>query len=69
MSRICRCPIILIVSKFDWARSAAQVFFTPVMVSVAKSFDAPIKLLFPRLPVGSEKVITIPFFLGHYRLL
>ncbi|PUZ44266.1 hypothetical protein GQ55_8G076200 [Panicum hallii var. hallii] len=23
------------------------VFFTPVMVSVAKSFDAPIKLLFP----------------------
>ena len=24
------------------------VFFTPVMVSVAKSFDAPIKLLFPR---------------------
>ncbi|PKA59882.1 Signal peptide peptidase 2 [Apostasia shenzhenica] len=25
------------------------VFFTPVMVSVAKSFDAPIKLLFPTL--------------------
>ena len=25
------------------------VFFTPVMVSVAKNFDAPIKLLFPRL--------------------
>lgn len=25
------------------------VFFTPVMVSVAKSFDAPIKLLFPQL--------------------
>lgn len=24
------------------------VFFTPVMVAVAKSFDAPIKLLFPR---------------------
>ncbi|KAK9820672.1 hypothetical protein WJX74_004224 [Apatococcus lobatus] len=32
------------------------VFFTPVMVSVAKSFDAPIKLLFPRLPAGSEKM-------------
>jgi len=26
------------------------VFCTPVMVSVAKSFDAPIKLLFPRVP-------------------
>ncbi|KAK9852089.1 hypothetical protein WJX84_002949 [Apatococcus fuscideae] len=32
------------------------VFCTPVMVSVAKSFDAPIKLLFPRLPAGSEKM-------------
>ena len=29
------------------------VFFTPVMVTVAKSFDAPIKLLFPR---GLDKV-------------
>mmetsp|Transcript_47323 Transcript_47323/g.120772 ORF Transcript_47323/g.120772 Transcript_47323/m.120772 type:complete len:365 (-) Transcript_47323:180-1274(-) len=29
------------------------VFCTPVMVSVAKSFDAPIKLLFPRGPVDS----------------
>lgn len=27
------------------------VFCTPVMVSVAKSFDAPIKLLFPRVPM------------------
>ncbi|KAD2804638.1 hypothetical protein R6Q59_029909 [Mikania micrantha] len=31
------------------------VFFTPVMVSVAKSFDAPIKLLFP------SRVATRPF--------
>lgn len=30
------------------------VFFTPVMVSVAKSFDAPIKLLFPRIDAGVE---------------
>ena len=30
------------------------VFFTPVMVSVAKSFDAPIKLLFPRIDAGIE---------------
>ena len=29
------------------------VFCTPVMVSVAKSFDAPIKLLFPRIPAPS----------------
>ena len=28
------------------------VFFTPVMVTVAKSFDAPIKLLFPRATVA-----------------
>lgn len=35
------------------------VFCTPVMVSVAKSFDAPIKLLFPRaLEEGSK---TLPF--------
>ncbi len=32
------------------------VFFTPVMVSVAKNFDAPIKLLFPRvMEVGATK--------------
>ncbi|KVI05209.1 Peptidase A22B, signal peptide peptidase [Cynara cardunculus var. scolymus] len=31
------------------------VFFTPVMVSVAKSFDAPIKLLFP------SRIDTRPF--------
>lgn len=31
------------------------VFFTPVMVSVAKSFDAPIKLLFP------SRIATRPF--------
>lgn len=30
------------------------VFCTPVMVSVAKSFNAPIKLLFPRIPVPSS---------------
>lgn len=31
------------------------VFATPVMVSVAKNFDAPIKLLFPRAlePLGA----------------
>lgn len=28
------------------------VFYTPVMVSVAKSFDAPIKLLWPRDIIG-----------------
>lgn len=30
------------------------VFCTPVMVSVAKSFDAPIKLLFPRIPAALD---------------
>ncbi|RMZ52271.1 hypothetical protein APUTEX25_001661, partial [Auxenochlorella protothecoides] len=30
------------------------VFFTPVMVSVAKNFDAPIKLLFPRFLQDAE---------------
>jgi minor histocompatibility antigen H13 len=29
------------------------VFCTPVMVTVAKKFDAPIKLLFPRVPPGT----------------
>lgn len=32
-----------------------QVFCTPVMVSVAKSFEAPIKLLFRRLDAGPDK--------------
>jgi minor histocompatibility antigen H13 len=32
------------------------VFCTPVMVSVAKNFDAPIKLLFPRSAVGAAAV-------------
>ena len=31
------------------------VFFTPVMVTVAKSFDAPIKLLFPRVVEPGSK--------------
>lgn len=31
------------------------VFFTPVMVTVAKKFDAPIKLLFPRVPSPSAE--------------
>lgn len=31
------------------------VFCTPVMVAVAKSFDAPIKLLFPRGAMGSQQ--------------
>ncbi|KAK3277150.1 hypothetical protein CYMTET_14824 [Cymbomonas tetramitiformis] len=34
------------------------VFCTPVMVSVAKSFDAPIKLLFPR-PSDAEKAFSM----------
>ena len=34
------------------------VFFTPVMVSVAKNFDAPIKLLFPR-PGDEEKKFSL----------
>ena len=29
------------------------VFATPVMVAVAKNFDAPIKLLFPRGPLDA----------------
>lgn len=32
------------------------VFFTPVMVTVAKKFDAPIKLLFPRIPPPAADV-------------
>ncbi|KAI3847002.1 hypothetical protein MKW92_019944 [Papaver armeniacum] len=36
---------ILLVGLFFY--DIFWVFFTPVMVSVAKSFDAPIKLLFP----------------------
>ena len=37
------------------------VFFTPVMVSVAKSFDAPIKLLFPRGPINVLDSSKRPF--------
>lgn len=33
---------------------AHRVFFTPVMVSVAKNFDGPIKLLFPRAGSAEE---------------
>lgn len=36
------------------------VFFTPVMVSVAKNFDAPIKLLFPRfLQDGGRRRVCV----------
>lgn len=38
--------VILLVGLFFY--DIFWVFFTPVMVSVAKNFDAPIKLLFPR---------------------
>ena len=34
------------------------VFCTPVMVTVAKSFDAPIKLLFPRSLAAARGVVT-----------
>lgn len=33
------------------------VFFTPVMVSVAKNFDAPIKLLFPRFSLDGGRAV------------
>ena len=38
------------------------VFGTPVMVSVAKSLDAPIKLLFPRPDAAAGQIS------GHHRL-
>lgn len=46
---------ILLVGLFFY--DIFWVFCTPVMVSVAKNFDAPIKLLFPRLPdvVGGKR--------------
>jgi len=37
------------------------VFCTPVMVSVAKSFDAPIKLLFPRVAASAISSTEKPF--------
>ena len=37
------------------------VFFTPVMVSVARSFDAPIKLLFPRIALSAISGTEKPF--------
>lgn len=37
------------------------VFFTPVMVSVARSFDAPIKLLFPRVAASAVATADKPF--------
>jgi minor histocompatibility antigen H13 len=40
--------VILLTGLFFY--DVFWVFCTPVMVSVAKSFDAPIKLLFPRVP-------------------
>jgi hypothetical protein len=38
------------------------VFGTEVMVTVAKSFDAPIKLLFPRVPLSLSWTLCSPFF-------
>lgn len=40
------------------------VFCTPVMVSVAKSFDAPIKLLFPRVPAPAAAAASQFSMLG-----
>ena len=37
------------------------VFFTPVMVSVARSFDAPIKLLFPHVALSAISGTERPF--------
>ncbi|KAG2440716.1 hypothetical protein HXX76_003573 [Chlamydomonas incerta] len=44
--------IILLVGLFFY--DIFWVFFTPVMVSVAKNFDGPIKLLFPRGGTAEE---------------
>ena len=44
---------ILLVGLFFY--DIFWVFFTPVMVTVAKSFDAPIKLLFPRVVEPGSK--------------
>ena len=44
---------ILLVGLFFY--DIFWVFFTPVMVTVAKSFDAPIKLLFPRRALGCRR--------------
>jgi len=51
--------VILLVGLFFY--DIFWVFFTPVMVSVAKSFDAPIKLLFPRGPVSLLDSSKKPF--------
>ena len=51
--------VILLVGLFFY--DIFWVFFTPVMVSVAKSFDAPIKLLFPRGPVNVLDSSKRPF--------
>ena len=53
--------IILLVGLFFY--DIFWVFFTPVMVSVAKSFDA-IKLLFPRGPVNVLDSSKRPFSAG-----
>jgi minor histocompatibility antigen H13 len=44
--------VILLTGSFFY--DVFWVFCTPVMVSVAKSFDAPIKLLFPRIPAALD---------------
>jgi minor histocompatibility antigen H13 len=41
------------------------VFCTPVMVAVAKSFDAPIKLLFPRGAMGSQQFSMLGVATSH----
>ena len=51
--------VILLVGLFFY--DIFWVFFTPVMVSVAKSFDAPIKLLFPRGPIDVLDASKRPF--------
>ena len=48
----CRLQVGLFFYDIFW------VFFTPVMVSVAKNFDVPIKLLFPRFS-GEDKPFSM----------
>lgn len=58
------CPNILCTGSVGlFVYDIFWVFFTPVMVSVAKSFDAPIKLLFPR-PRGIADEKTLFSMLG-----
>jgi minor histocompatibility antigen H13 len=52
--------VILLAGLFVY--DVFWVFCTPVMVSVAKSFDAPIKLLFPRFPAAGAAAGAKPLF-------